>query len=148
MSEKTKHWIVFVVSLASSVGGFLFFVLVSPSPENASRGGDLAMAITLGFLFVSRNYGSRYFAALTKRSPAILAEIQNMRDGKSSTDAPLPEPTCKELERRIKILAQSIEIDKQGHDTENSFLAGATVVATLVSGFGDVAAKHLIEFLK
>jgi len=148
MSEKADHWTVFIVSIASSLGGLFYYVVVSPSPEKAGRGGVLGLAITLGFLFVSRDYGSRFFKTLTDTLPNIRVAIREMKETPSTQTIERPEPTVKELEHRIKLLAQSIDIDRQGHDTENKFLAAATVIATLVSGFGDVIAKRLIEFVK
>lgn len=103
------------------------------------------MAITLGFLFVSRDYGSRFFTALTETAPGILQRIREMREKRSSEAHP---PTTQELEERINVLAKALDIDREGHETENKFLAAATVIATIVSGFGDVIAKHLIELLK
>ncbi len=148
MSEKAEHWAVFIFSVASSLGGLFYYVVISPSPENAGRGGVLGLAITLGFLFVSRDYGSRFFKTLTDTIPRIRATIQEMKERQSTSMAERAPLTSPELEQRISVLAQSIDIDRQGHETENRFLAAATVIATLVSGYGDVIAKRLIEVLK
>src|SRR5882762_6534955 len=98
MSETTKRWTVFFLSIASSIGVFLYYVFVSPEPENASRGGDVGLALTLGFIFVTHDYGSQYFRILTRSSPDTIKEFRNIRERKARQNSPLPEPTLQEVE--------------------------------------------------
>jgi hypothetical protein len=139
MSERTVFWLVFLSSVVSSIGGLVFCVVIRDTAD-AGRGGDAGAAIALGFMFVTRDYGVRLYQVLTKEMPDLKARIARLKN----PDAPAI--TVKpDLSEKFDTLLDAIALDGQGRQTENRFLAIATCVGILISGFGEMIAVRIIQ---
>jgi len=144
MSERIRFWLVSGVSLAFSIGGILVCIFVVQAAPDAGRGGAIGVAIALGFLFISRDYGFKLYTTLTHDLPDLLERAKKIKQGEANSKA-LAAPTVVDLEKRIALLASAIAIEGQAHRTESVFLAFATFVGTIVWGFGDMAAQYFIQ---
>jgi hypothetical protein len=146
MSEKNRFWIVFGVSMAFSIGGIFFGAFYTANHADGGRGGAVGTAIALAFMFITRDYGVRFYAAVTKGLPDLEARIKRITDEKKEQQAaPKHDATLPELQQQVDALVGAIGIDAKGQKTQNYFLALATFVGTMTWGFGDLAAQFLIQ---
>jgi hypothetical protein len=132
--------LIFVVSLGISVDGVMFTVHVRPQyPEDGTRGGAIAVALSFAVLFVRRPYFLFQNVFELKRKFQGLLNDFSARIGKSSepVDEKKPEALLiriQNLEEAITILIKT-EIEDQSIQTW--FLVASSVCGTLFWGFGD-----------
>jgi hypothetical protein len=145
MSEKTAAYLVMIACVGSSIGGMFYAAFVSKNVTDGGRGGAIGVAVALGFLFITRDYGTKFYTAVTRRLPDLKKTIEEIKQGKSGeADKEKPAITIAELEKRVNALVGALTIDAEEHKTQNVLLALATFIGTLVWGFGDIVAQHLI----
>ena len=154
MSQKQMYLGVFFLSAAISLGGIPFAAYICKSDADAGRGGAIGAALAFLFLFVTNDYGTKLFRAVTKELPELRARVARL---KTQTEAP-PEVTAptveanvarleqkiNKIESEVSTLVNRIDIDGQGQRAQNIWLAVATVIGTIAWGFGDLVAKYLL----
>lgn len=125
--------LVYRASLLVSVGGFLFCVMTD-QPAHAHRPGALGVAITMGFLFLSRDQPAGIVDVLNRRAPALLKLLQEPGEASSG-----PRP----IEARVDTIEKALLTTDDARGRDNIPLAIATAVGTLIAGFGDFFASML-----
>ena len=147
MSENTQFWIVFGVSILSSLGGVFVAAFITGNAADGGRGGAIGTALALTFMFITRDYGAKLYIAVTRRLPDLEARIKRLeRKEPGQPSAPQrTEITLVDLQNQLNALAAAIVIDAKGQKTQNAFLALATFIGTMVWGFGDLAAQALMR---
>lgn len=145
MSENLKTGLVFFVSISLSGGEVLYAAHVNHAPDGG-RGGAIGTAIALAFMFISRDYGTRLYRAVTRRLPDIEAHIKRLESKQPGQDTPQTiEVKVAALETKMNQLAAAITIDAKGQRIQNGFIVAATFIGTIAWGFGDWAANYLIQ---
>ncbi len=154
MTQKQTYLTVFFISLACSIGGIPFAAYVCKSDADAGRGGAIGSALAFLFLFVTTDYGTKLFEAVTKDLPELRARVARLKT-QTETPAEVTAPTVEanvarleqkinKIETEVSTLVNRIDIDGQGQRAQNIWLAVATVIGTIAWGFGDLAAKYLL----
>src|SRR6266404_1107794 len=154
MTQKQTYLTVFFISLACSIGGIPFAAYVCKSDAHAGRGGAIGSALAFLFLFVTTDYGTKLFEAVTKDLPELRARVARLKT-QTETPAEVTAPTVEanvarleqkinKIETEVSTLVNRIDIDGQGQRAQNIWLAVATVIGTIAWGFGDLAAKYLL----
>lgn len=133
--------------------------IASSDPTTAGRGGAIAVALSFGALFISRNYGHSFQKLLTQSLPKLKEELDKVMPLKQ--DPPAEDNTDEEV-KRLKVRVQSLETavnglksfenaisrrlnaDAKGYKCQNVYLAMSSIVGTMFWGFGDVFAGWFI----
>lgn len=141
--EKVCSWAVFALSIVASVGGVAWAV-ISNHPLDGGRGGAIGTAIALAFMFINRDYGYRIYKAMVTRAPARAGEIAELRNGavKPPASAAI---TPDQVKSELDTFVAAVVFDAGGQQTQNTFLAIATFISTILWGFGDKLADWLIN---
>jgi hypothetical protein len=144
MWEIVSYWLAFLISISFSIGGFAYYTWFHTEPGKAGLGGVIGTAIALFVLFITREYGMNIYESLTKTLPDISERVRRMKELRGVTLPPRPTaPTNADLATQIDALVSAMAIDAKGHRLETIFLASATFIGTIVSGFGELAAKWI-----
>ncbi len=154
MSQKQMYLGVFFVSTAISLGGIPFAAYICKSDADAGRGGALGSALAFLFLFVTNDYGTKLFKAVTKDLPELKARVERLKAHAAAPAEAAPatgevkiamlEQKISKIETEVSTLVNRIDIDGQGQRAQSIWLAVATVIGTIAWGFGDLAAKYLL----
>lgn len=131
--ERLIFLIVLSLSLVASVAG-LWLAVVHHKPNYAERGGSVGLTLALMFVFITRDYGRRWFRAVggDEQYRQRIKRIASLSSGE------IPAVTEKpDIADRVLLLEKSIAIDARARVTENVFIALATAVATLLMGFSE-----------
>ena len=154
MTQKQTYLTVFFISLACSIGGIPFAAYVCKSDADAGRGGAIGAALAFLFLFVTNDYGTKLFKAVTEELPDLKARILRLKTQATAPAEVAPtngearvarlEQKINKIESEVSILVNRIDIDGQGQRAQSIWLAVATVIGTIAWGFGDLAAKYLL----
>lgn len=137
-----RSWIVVLLAVAISLAWWLAAWLLE-RPADAGRGGALAVALAFLVLFMHRSQGDRIFAVLAEEGPKLLASLEPAPESGGADN----EARMRRLERRLADLVDAITATRgyEGRQASrlNLHLSVASVVGTLVWGFGDVVASWL-----
>jgi hypothetical protein len=154
MSQKRIYVGVFFLSTAISLGGIPFAAYICKCDADAGRGGALGSALAFLFLFITNDYGTKLFQAVTKELPGLKARVARLKTQVAApAEVTLPDVEAKvarleqkisKIETEVGTLVNRIDIDGQGQRAQSIWLAVATVIGTIAWGFGDLAAKHLL----
>ena len=151
IAERTFFWIVLGVSLSVSLGWFLVCVGLD-KPHEAHRGGNVGLAMALILSFIKRDYGIKLFESWARDWPALLKRLEETDSTSADTlaeapraQAPAVTVPASEADRRLNLLARTIQLEAEGRNTETAFIAVAMLVGTVFAGFGDWFASFLLE---
>jgi len=94
---------------------------------SAGRGGALGIALSFYLLFIGGRLGNRVFGILTRGS--------------------LDKPDSLNAEKKADAVIAWLNTNAAESKRQNWFLAAASITGTLAWGFGDLAARHVPDFL-
>jgi hypothetical protein len=144
-SEHCRFSWLLILCIALSFGGIAVAAFATCNPNDAGRGGALAVALSFAALFLSKSYGALIYDLITKTIPEIERNI-----GASPETTPPVSAEIKPfydrlvmLENKSTGLAAKLGTDANGQKIQNGYLAAASIIGTLVWGFGDLASPHL-----
>jgi hypothetical protein len=137
-----RSWIVVLLAVAICAGWWSGAVLLG-RPVDAGRGGALAVALAFLTLFMHRSQGDRIFTILADEGPRLLASLDPDGEDKEKSAA----AQLEKVERGLADLFGAIKATRRYESRQasriNVHLSAASVVGTLVWGFGDVVAYWL-----
>jgi hypothetical protein len=139
--QYTIYILVVIASIILSAGG----ILIAVHRGDLSRGGQggaVAVAFSFLILFLRRDYGARVYKAITTDFPNLRAQIRSLRKGDDPATA--NSDGVAELKRQITGMTARFETEAKGQRAQNLALAAASIIGTLVWGFGDRGAQYLI----
>jgi hypothetical protein len=124
--------------VALSLGGIWRAAYITKVVSDGQGGGALGVAATFLILFSRRSFGARAYRSMLEKYPNLGVQIKNVAE-KLPVD-PLDQREVTGL--LIGIFGRfNVEADEQR--MQNRALTVATVIATVVWGFGDIAARAL-----
>ncbi|MGE3709463.1 MAG: hypothetical protein AB7G35_07310 [Hyphomicrobiaceae bacterium] len=135
--ENSRHVVILITSLIFSFGGIVAAAQWD-SPSDGGRGGAVAVAISLFALFANKPRGKRIFGMLVEERKRVL--------GQRST----PETKTPSLDRlaiMVDAIITRIDVDTDGQNKQNLYMATAAFIGTIAWGFGDWAASVVIAQL-
>jgi hypothetical protein len=154
MSQKQMYLGVFFLSSAISLGGIPFAAYVCKSDADGGRGGAIGAALAFLFLFVTNDYGTKLFKAVTIELPDLKARVERLKTHAAAPAEVTPangeanvarlEHKIGKIETEIGTLVNRMDIDGQGQRAQSNWLAVATCIGTIAWGFGDLAARYLL----
>lgn len=154
MTQKQTYLTVFFISVAFSIGGIPFAAFVTKDAADGGRGGAIGSTLALLFIFISRDYGTKLYEALTRELPDLKARIEKKKAGAPAGGeermGTIEERVARlelkatEAKTELSTLVTRINIDAQGNRSQSIWLAVATCIGTMTWGFGDLAAKYLM----
>ncbi len=129
LSQAALFWLATIVSVGFSVGGIACALMLKAHPGVvAERGGAIGSATAFLTLFAGRNYGQRLFLKELKRRPELRASLIKLVEGD-----PLPKSDSDWL---LYALVSRLILDVDEQKLQTRFLVGASVIGTIVWGFG------------
>jgi len=145
MTAGARLWCVVATASVLSIAGILYAALWSKDASDGGRGGAIAVAVSFAVLFLTRSLGQRVYQALTQELPALRKLIDSFAPASASkSEVEVLREDLKAVGDRFSALEQRLESDDKATQTQNRFLAAASVIGTLVWGFGDVVAGWII----
>ena len=120
-------------SILLSVGGVVRGAFFSKNCLDGQRGGALGVAAAFAILFLSRNYGQRVYESILDIDSSLSQHITSLVN-----DEQAQEFTNAELTRIIISILGRINVTADEQRRQNIALAVASVISTIVWGFGDV----------
>jgi hypothetical protein len=132
-SRTFRSWLLFSFCIAASFIGIIVAIFVTKDPTDGGRGGAIATAAALYYLFLNKSYGRRLFEARTKIIPELIQSFERM--GKIT---PSPESQKEIAETLSADLSNMFAREAGQQDLQNKFLAWATAIGTVVWGWGDI----------
>jgi hypothetical protein len=147
MRERTKYILILICCIVLAAAGMLVSIFVTKDPLDGTRGGILAVGLTLGFVVTKTNLAAKVYLKIHElpRMSANKAENEQTQAGDAN------EQEIKKLQLEINGLKQQFadfdNLLKEGDEDEkllNFFLVLATIIGTVVSAIGDVVCRHFI----
>jgi len=135
------YWVILSLVILLSAGGIFVAGFITKDPLDATRGGALAVGLSLIVLFLRPNYGQRVYEILTIEAVRTRTIIESLKVNPQPVS---PSPSEKE---KIDALVAGAKADTDEQKLQNIFLALSSGIGTLVWGFGDFPAKWLIAAL-
>jgi len=142
MSRQRKYRAIVFFSALSSAGGIFLGVVGWIKIENANRGGAIAVALAFLTLFVRSDYGARLQAAIND-SPQIAAIIETFKENSAPTQHDQQAKDHQALKTQVVGLTERLKADAASQARQNRALTWASVIGTLIWGFGDLFACQI-----
>jgi hypothetical protein len=124
-----QHWRFILVAGASFILSAVGIAIgvYEKCPADGERGGALATAIAFAALFVRPDYGLRIYEERKRKIPADL-------------------PKNEQLVLEVDAIAQALKLNSKGQKYQNYAIAAASLIGTIIWGFGDLVVSSLIKF--
>jgi len=146
-SEHGRFLLLSLLCVALSLGGIWASVKYN-RPNDGGRGGAIAVALSFAALFLTRSYGTMIHKLITVTLPGIKEKI----GAAGVSPSPHADPVVAQLQKEIEALKAAsqavnvqLQVDAQGQENQNRYLAFSSVVGTISWGFGDMAAQHFLS---
>ena len=122
-------------SIFASVGGVLYGAFVSKKCVDGQRGGAIGTAAVFLILFLSRNYGEYVYEAILDIRPHLRSRMDAL-----SKPGPVEVFSQEDLTWLTIAILGKLKVAASEQQTQNVYIAIASVIGTLAWGFGDIIA--------
>ena len=139
--EAHRHIIIIIFAIVISFGWVFVAALWYHSPADGGRGGAIAVALSLGSLFLNRPYGEEIFRLMTTERESFIQRVRLLKENKEKNY----EGDLDHTEMIISALATRFNIEVYGQEKQNLFMAISAAIGTIVWGFGDVFSGWLMK---
>ncbi len=147
MSQENRYEAVLVAAIAVSAGGIVWAICAKHS-EYGDRGGAIGVAIALFVFFLDRNYPDKLYEIVRKEAKKLR---EDLREEKEQTPVNVQTDDTKrqisKLEKDINDLHTKINLRSESQKLQTRYLVCATLIGTLVWGFGGAFANAFIKWL-
>ncbi|MBV9391073.1 MAG: hypothetical protein JOY96_04190 [Verrucomicrobia bacterium] len=145
MSQKNRYRAVLVAAIAVSVGGIIWAISTKHS-EYGDRGGAIAVAVALVVFFLDRNYPDKLYKIVSREASELRKDLpEEERQAAASLQTDDLERRIATLEKGIKDIHTKVNLRSESQKLQTKYLVWATLIGTLVWGFGGAFAKALIN---
>ncbi len=139
--HRQLYWAILLLVIVLSAGGIFVAGFITKDPLDGTRGGALAVGLSLVVLFLRPNYGQRVYKILTIEAVRTKVIIESLKVN------PHPASSAPSEKDKIDALVAGAKADTDEQQLQNIFLALSSGIGTLVWGFGDLPATWLIAVL-
>jgi hypothetical protein len=126
---------VLILCLACSVGGIWYAIHESGCDADAGRGGAIADALALAFVFLGRAYAFRLFTLKMRLDQKPAESTKQINESEAIYIA----------RQELSSFLRLVNGDQRYQAWQNGFMALGTVIGTLAWGFGDIIAYHYLH---